>query len=349
MRAILLVGGLTCLATPAAAQFRVEPVAPGVYAAIRTEPPGQAFESNAIFLVGDSGVIVVDAQSSLVNTREVLAALRALTPRPVTHLILTHWHFDHVTGGAVYRDTFPGLEIIAHARTKEALDTGAAARRAFLTSLPEARAYFQGILDAGRSFDGAPLDPDEVASLRSDLALADRYATVPPDFTPAAPTRLVTDRLTLRQGERVIEIRYVGRGHTAGDLVVWLPHERVLLAGDLVTAPTPLVGTTSFPHDFARALDALVALHPAVIVPGHGPVLRGDTYLRQEDALLHALVDQVDAAVARGDTLAAVREGVDLTPFRAWFTEGNKVRRALFYSYVTMPGVARAYEEATRR
>ena len=119
-------------------------------------------------------------------------------------------------------------------------------------------------------------------------------------------------------------------------------------AADLVIVMDP-IQRRILRRDLGCRDDALVALHPAVIVPGHGPVLRGDTYLRQEDALLHALVDQVDAAVARGDTLAAVRERVDLTPFRAWFTEGNKVRRALFYSYVTMPGVARAYEEATRR
>src|ERR1041384_2802053 len=72
------------------AQFKVERVAPGIYDAIRTEPPGQAFESNAVFIIGDSGVIVVDAQSNLPETRRVLAALRRLTRKPVRTLILTH-------------------------------------------------------------------------------------------------------------------------------------------------------------------------------------------------------------------------------------------------------------------
>src|SRR6185369_14651859 len=119
-----------------AAQFTVERLAPGVYATIRSEPPGQAFESNSVFIVGDSGVIVVDAQSNLSATREVLAALRRITRKPVTALILTHWHFDHITGAAVYRDSFPGVAIIAHTRTAEAIDTGAAGRRSFLESLP---------------------------------------------------------------------------------------------------------------------------------------------------------------------------------------------------------------------
>ena len=328
------------------AQFKVERVAPGVYAAIRTEPPGQAFESNSVFIIGDSGVVVVDAQSNLPETRRVLAALRRLTSKPVTALILTHWHFDHVTGAAVYRDAFPGIAIITHARTQEALDTGGPGRRAFLQSLPQAKAYFEGILRDGKSFDGAPLDAEERTSLRSDLRMADRYATTPVDFAPVTPTQLFTDRLTIHQGRRTIELLYLGRGHTAGDIVVHLPDEGIVLTGDLVTAPTPLVGSTSFPHDFARTLDRLVDLHARVLVPGHGPVMRGDAYLRREDALLHALTGQVDSLVALGDTLAQVRTAVDLTSFRTSFAGRSKVRRVLFYDYVTMPGVERAYQEA---
>lgn len=341
---------LLCASAPVRlrAQFTVERIAPGVYATVRTEPPGQAFESNSVFIVGDSGVIVVDAQSNLPATREVLAAIRRVTSKPVRTLIITHWHFDHLTGAVVYRDSFPGIEIITHTRTQEAIDTGAAGRRGFLESLPEAKAYFQGVLDSGRSYDGTPLTTDERVSIESDLRLADRYATTPVDFEPAAPTRLFTDRLTLRQGRRIVELLYLGRGHTAGDIVVHLPEERILITGDLVTAPTPLVGTTSFPHEFATTLDRLVALQPLIIIPGHGPVMRDDRYLREEAALLHALVTQVDSAVARGDSLPQVRERMDLRPHRAYFAGESRVRRILFYSYVTDPGVERAYQEAQR-
>ena len=339
---------ILCAAAPLrlCAQFTVERVAPGVYATIRSEPPGQAFESNSIFIVGDSGVIVIDAQSNLPATRAVLAALRRITRKPVTALILTHWHFDHITGASVYRDSFPGVAIITHTRTAEAIDTGGPGRRSFLESLPQAKAYFQSVLDAGKSFDGAPLDAEERASIASDLRMADRYATTPVDFVPVTPTQLFTDRLTLHQGRRTIDLLYLGRGHTAGDIVVHLPDEGVLVVGDLVTAPTPLVGTTSFPHEFATTLDRLGALHPRVIVPGHGPVMRSDEYLRREMALLHSLVAQTDSLVALGDTLAQVRETIDLRPFRSWFAGESKVRRILFHSYVTSPGVERAYQEA---
>jgi len=299
-----------------------------------------------VFIIGDSGVIVVDAQSNLPETRRVLAALRRLTAKPVTALILTHWHFDHITGAAVYREAFPHFAIITHQRTAEAIDTGAPGRRAFLQSLPQAKAYFEGILHDGKSFDGKPLDAEERASLRSDLRMADRYATTPVDLAPVPPTELFTDRLTLHQGRRTIELLYLGRGHTAGDIIVHLPEEGIVISGDLVTAPTPLVGTTSFPHDFARTLDRLVDLHPRILIPGHGPMLRGDAYLPREDALLHALVGQVDSLVAIGDTLAQVRSAVDLAAFRTAFAGTSKVRRVLFHDYVTMPGIGNAYREA---
>lgn len=329
------------------AQFHVERVAPNVYAAIRTEPPGQAFESNSVFIIGDTGVVVIDAQSNLPATREVLAALRRITRKPVTTLVLTHWHFDHVTGARVYRDSFPNVRIVTHQRTQEAIDTGAAGRRSFLASLPQVKAYFQGIIDSGRSFDGAPLTPGERASLASDVRFADRYATTPLDFVPAAPTDLFADQLTLDLGGRRIDLLYPGRGHTAGDIVIHLPGDGVLITGDLVTLPVPLVGTTSFPHDFATALDRLVALHPRVIVPGHGPVLRGDFYLREETALLHHLVAQADAAVARGDSLAGYVSATDLRPWRIRFVGEDKVGRILFASYVVQPGTQRAFEEAS--
>lgn len=331
------------------AQFHVERVAPNVYAAIRTEPPGQAFESNSVFIIGDTGVVVIDAQSNLPATREVLAALRRITHKPVTTLVLTHWHFDHVTGAQVYRDSFPNVRIVTHQRTKEAIDTGAAGRRSFLESLPQVKAYFQGVLDSGKSFDGAPLTPGERASIESDLRFADRYATTPLDFTPAAPTDLFTDHLSFHLGARRIELIYPGRGHTAGDIVIHLPDDGVLITGDLVTLPVPLVGTTSFPHDFATSLDRLVALHPRVIVPGHGPVLRGDFYLREETALLHHLVSQADSAVARGDSLAGYVAAANLRPWRIRFVGEEKVGRILFSSYVIGPGTQRAFEEATAR
>ena len=103
--------------------FEIVKVAEGVYAAIRKEPPGLTVNGNSIFIINDDDVIVVDTTLTPGSARAELAALRKLTSKPVRYVINTHWHDDHIMGNQVYRDAFPGVEFIAHARTREYLPT----------------------------------------------------------------------------------------------------------------------------------------------------------------------------------------------------------------------------------
>ena len=118
------------------------------------------------------------------------------------------------------------------------------------------------------------------------------------------------------------------------------------MTGDLVVWPVPLVGSTSFPLDYATTLDALRQIRAAIIVPGHGPVFHDDAYLKQVTELLTSLASQTRAAVARGETLEQVRKSVNLDALRDRFAGGSLVRRTLFSTYVSGPGIQRAYEQA---
>src|SRR5262245_19853839 len=95
--------------------FEVQRVADGVYALIRKEPLGLWFEANNVFIVNDDDVVVVDANISVASTKETVAALRKLTPKPVRYVINTHWHEDHIIGNQVWREAFPGVDFIGHA------------------------------------------------------------------------------------------------------------------------------------------------------------------------------------------------------------------------------------------
>jgi glyoxylase-like metal-dependent hydrolase (beta-lactamase superfamily II) len=226
-----------------APRFHVEKLAEGVYAVVRDKLPGFAVESNSLFIIGERNVVVVDAQSSLGSTRQVLAALRQLTTKPVRYVINTHWHDDHIIGNQVYRDAFPGVEFISHAETRAYLaGKGLAVRRDFHKQIPEFAGQIRKAVDENKNLRGEPINDEERASYLSDLALADGYMTVPGDFQPPLATITLRDELTLYQGNRVIEIRYLGRGHTSGDLVVHLPDEGIVAAGDLIVWPVPLVG-----------------------------------------------------------------------------------------------------------
>jgi len=347
--ALLFVSPLAVVAQ--SEKFEVVKVADGVYAVIRQEPPGFAVESNSVFIIREDGVVVVDAQSNIASTKAVLAALRKLTDKPVKYVINTHWHDDHIIGNQVYADAFPNVEFIAHANTRSYLPTdGMTNRRKFHEALPGVVKQFSEAIKNNKNLRGEPLTEEERTSLLSDVSLAEGYMTVPDGFRPILPTITVEDKLTLYGGGRTIEILYLGRAHTSGDIVINLPSEHVVVAGDLLVWPVPFVGADqSHVGDWGATLEKLRALQPAVIIPGHGPVMHDDSYLRMETNLFASIKKQVGEAVARGATLEETRKGVNLDEFRKLFAGDSKVRNALFSVYVVGPAVASAFNDATEK
>jgi len=330
------------------AGFKVEKLADGVYAAVRTDPPGLMVDANCLFIVNDADVVVVDAPEA---SADLIAALRRITPKPVTYLINTHWHDDHVIGNALWRKAWPGLHIIGHGSLREYLPgTGAANRKQMIQGAPQFAAQMQAQMDKGRNLQDQPISDEERASYASDIRLVKHYMEVVPGMPNVLPDIDVDDSLTLLRGRRRIEIRHLGNGHTRADLVVWLPKERFVASGDLVVWPIPLVGgDQSHVGDWPATLDALLALEPSIFVPGHGPVLRSAAYPRLMRDLFADIDRQVAAAVARGATLEETRKAVDLAAFREKFAGDSKVRRFAFGMYVAGPAVESAYRDAQAR
>ncbi len=331
-----------------AANFDLQQIGDGVYAVIRKDPPGLMCDGNSLIIVNDDDVVVVDSPES---THAMIAALRRLTPKPVKYVINTHWHDDHITGNQLFKDAFPGVEFIAHAAVREYLPTtGAANRKQMIEGAPQGVEMLRKLLAQSKSLSGADITPEERASYTSDIALVEQYLAVVPGSPMVLPTVAVEESLTLYRGRRTIEIRHLGRSHTSGDLVVFLPQDRIVAAGDLVIWPVPLVGgEQSHIADWAASLDRLRALQPAIIVPGHGPVLRDETYVRMMGELFTSIATQTAAAVARGKTLDETRKMVNLDEFKNRFGGDSQLRRVLFSYYVTGPGVTAAYRDASPR
>jgi cyclase len=319
---------------------------------VRKDPPGFAVESNSLFVVGDDGVIVVDAQSNAATTRETLAALRALTDKPVKFVINTHWHDDHVVGNQVYSEAFPGVQFVAHAATRAYLPAeGASNRRKWHEGgLSQFVEMLRNLVRDNKSLAGGALDEEERVSYLSDVSLGEGYMTVPANYEPTLPTVTLEEKLTLYQGSRAVEILFLGRGHTSGDVVVRLPRENVVAAGDLVVWPVPFVGSDqSHVSDWGAALEKLSALKPSVILPGHGPLMRDDSYVRQVARLMDSVSRQTREAVSRGETLEAARKSVKLDEFRKLFAGESHLKNTLFTMYVEGPAVASAYNDATAK
>jgi cyclase len=346
----LPVGSALATAAPpqeSVGDFAIQKLADGVYAAIRKQPPLFSFDPNNVFIINEDDVIVVDANASLAGTRELVGALGKLTDKPVRYVVNTHWHDDHIVGNQVWREAFPGVEFIAHASTlKDRPTVGETNRQQMLAGGKAYAERLRRLIEENKSLAGATLTDEERVNYLGDVAWLERALAEAPHVKIILPTLTVEDRLTLRRGKRTIDIRHLGRGHTAADLVVHLPAEDIVMTGDLVVWPVPLVGSTSYPAAYSATMEKLIALRASVIVPGHGPVMRDDSYLRLTSRLLASLKDQTAAAVARGETLEQARRSVDLAEFRKLLAGDSMLRRILFGDYVSGAGVAAAFREA---
>jgi cyclase len=339
----LLAASLQLAARPPAPRFEFTQLADGVFASIRTEPVGLGVDANNLFVIGDDGVLVVDTNFGPSSTRQVLAKLRTITEKPVKFVVNTHPHDDHVLGNSVYREAFPEAEFIGHPFVREYLPgKGAANRKAQIENLPGFATGLKDALGRGLNFAKQPITDEERAGYESDLRLIESYLKDAPSFVDVRPTTTVSDRMTVNLGSRTVDVLYPGRGHTAADLVVHLPREGIIATGDLVVHPIPLVGgDQSFVADWSATLEKVLALQPRIIVPGHGPVMRDTTYVKQMADLFASVTKQVKDAP--GGTLDEVRKSVDLTLWRDRFAHDSQLKRFLFANYVTGPAVASAH------
>lgn len=330
--------------------FKVEKVADGIYAVVRTEPASLWFNPNNAFIIGKRDVIVVDSNISSRHTREVLAELRKLTDKPVKYVVNTHWHEDHIIGNRVYREAFPAVRFIGHRSTLTDLPTiGEANRKGSLQNGRGFVGLLEGLLEKGENLAEQKLTEEERLGYASDIDLVSTYLAESRSFEIILPTVLVDDRVDISQDKRRIEVRYLGRAHTGADLIVYLPDEKIAITGDLIVYPVPLVGSTSYPLEYGATLENLRALGPRVMIPGHGPVMRDTVYLSSMIGLLNSIKRQAEASAARGETLEQMRKSVDLEEYRTVFAGGSQHKDLIFKNYVTLPATAAAHRQLAER
>lgn len=228
------------------------------------------FDQNIGAVLGDDGVLVVDTRSTHVQADEILADLATLTPNPVRAVVNTHGHFDHAFGNARFRPAPIWGQERAAAMVRE---HGERKRAEISASIP---------------------------SIAADLA---EVELDPPDRTFATEAIVPFDA-----GGRIVELRYLGRGHTDNDIVVLIPDADVLLAGDLLEADATPFFEDGFPLEWPGTVERLVELVRGAVVPGHGTVgdrgfaVRQMTEFRtiaQLATLVHRDVIGIDDAVLR--------------------------------------------------
>ncbi len=235
-------------------------------------------DPNTGIVIGDDAVLVADTQATPVMAQDVIRRIRAVTDKPIRYVVLTHYHAVRVLGASAYA----AQEIIASQDT------------------------YDLIVERG--------EQDKKSEIERFPRLFQAVESVPPGMT--WPTITFKGEMTLWLGKLEVKLLQLGRGHTKGDTVVWLPQQKILFSGDLVEFDaTPYAGDAYF-EDWPRTLDAIAALKPEKLVPGRGAALTTPQQVQAGLAGTRAFVSELYAAVKRAaaagkDLRAAYRDTYD--------------------------------------
>lgn len=279
-------------------------VASGVYL-YQTAPYGVGLDGNAVAIIGDTSVLVFDTNGTPAAAAAVLADIRTLTSKPVSHIVNSHWHWDHWYGTQVYREAFPAVQVVAHEKTR-AMMAGPAIefnRPGMETQIPE---YIKALEARVAKAEAESPQPANLPRLRQALAEATYFFNQKSAVKFVLPDRTFASTLTIDLGGRVVEVRHEDRAVTPGDAYLYLPEEKILITGDLLVNPVSFA-LSSYPTTWLTTLERLDALDAAIIVPGHGAPLR-------DEALLHATMETFRILLREGK--AAKAKGIDVDDAR---------------------------------
>jgi glyoxylase-like metal-dependent hydrolase (beta-lactamase superfamily II) len=264
-------------------------------------------DPNTGIIIGEDAVLVADTQATPAMAADVVRRIREVTDKPIKYVVLTHYHAVRVLGASAYQPE----QILASQDT------------------------YDLIVERG--------EQDKASEIGRFPRLFQNVETVPPGMT--WPTMTFTGKMTLWLGKLEVQLLQLGRGHTKGDTVVWLPGEKALLSGDLVEfGATPYAGDAYF-KDWPKTLDNIAALQPKALVPGRGAALTTPDDVAKGLNETRDFISDVYASVSSG-----AQAGKDLnTVYRETMDKLRpKYGHWVIFDHCMPFDVTRCYDEATQ-
>ena len=263
-------------------------------------------DPNTGVIIGDDCVMVIDTQATPTMAQDVIDRIRQVTDKPIKYVLLSHYHAVRVLGASAYAPE----QIIASQDT------------------------YDLIVERGEF--------DKASEIGRFPRLFRNVESVPAGLT--WPTITFTGKMTLWMGSLRVELLQLGRGHTKGDTVAWLPDEKILFSGDLVEFDaTPYAGD-AYLRDWPQTLDNIAALKPNKLVPGRGAALQTaeavQAGLTGTRSFIADLYREVKAGAERGEDLRKVYE-------RTFEALQPKYGHWVIFNHCMPFDVTRAYDEAT--
>lgn len=312
--------------------FLFEQVTDSIYQASGTGR--EVVGANSAIIINEDDILLVDSHMTPLAARRLLQELTTLTTKRVRYVVNTHFHFDHTDGNQVFG---PYTDIIASTFTRQTLqDKGLNTEsfKRFTGGLP-------ATIDTLKQQVAAEQDQARKQALADSLGKMERFHRSLQDIKVTLPNLVIEKSLILHKGDREIQILHLGRAHTAGDVVVFLPKEKLLCTGDMLTEGLPYMGD-GYLYQWVRTLEGLKKLGAETIIPGHGHVLKGTEKIDHLQAYLRDLLGQVQTFVDRGATVEETVAGINLSSHQDHYPQ-------LAQQAPPRVAVERAYEEVKLR
>ncbi|MDM0115380.1 MBL fold metallo-hydrolase [Variovorax sp. J22R133] len=264
-------------------------------------------DPNTGVIIGDDAVMVIDTQATPVMAQDVIRRIREVTDKPIQYVVLSHYHAVRVLGASGYKPQ----HIIA------------------------SRDTYDLIVERG--------EQDKASEIGRFPRLFQAVESVPPGLT--WPTITFSGTMSIWLGKLEVQLIQLGRGHTKGDTVAWLPQQKILFSGDLVEFDaTPYAGDAYF-KDWPQTLDNIAAMNPVALVPGRGDALTTPGQVAAGLAGTRSFIADMHAAVQAG-----VKNGKDLNAVYkdVYAALKPKYGHWVIFDHCMPFDVSRAFDEVTR-
>ena len=287
--------------------YKFEKVAEGVYYGTG------GLGGNHPVIVNDNDVLLVDDGSTPATARDLLADIKLLTDKPVRTVVNTHFHFDHVDGNSIFG---PEVSIIGHEFVRNAiLNFNVLQREPYLTSMGN---HYPELVGSLQMQVAAEKDAARKADLIKQLSDAQKILNDMKAIQPAPPNVTYATKMTLHKGSREIQILFLGRGHTGGDTVVYLPKEKIVATGDLMESQVAYMGDAYF-DEWIATLGALKKLDFKLDLPGHGHPFSDKELITAFQGYLKDVIAKVADLRKQGVSPDDAAKRVDLTAYQKFF------------------------------
>lgn len=326
-------------------EYKKVKVTDDIYSFIHPNSTNDWIDANSTVIFGKDEVFVVDATLTPKTAQTIVEFVQQTTANPIKHLLVTHWHYDHLFGAISFRSVFPEMDIICGRQTDSLIfvnfdEYHNKSLDEFVVYVDSAKAE----LERGTYANGRALTEYEKSRRVQAIKDAEFYLPELRKTAPLRPTIVFEGDLSFRLGGKEVRVFGYGAGHTENDVVVYIPEDKVLIAGDLLTYPVPMAFNV-FPGKWIKSLKRMAELDIDFIVPGHGDVLSGKDYLYMVIGALEDITAQVTKLSAEGKTVKEIVKEVDKEPLKIKFAGDSEEKKWAYDNHFIYGLIYSIYDE----